>query len=215
MYKSFVKRILDIIIGIIGLPFFLIALIIFGPIIKLTDKGPVFYNAKRIGKDGKLFTMFKFRTMYVNAPDIRLSDGSTYNGKDDPRVTKIGKIMRSTSVDELPQILNILNGTMSLIGPRPDPPDWLNKYPEDIRIFLTTRPGLTGYNQAYFRNSADSDQKMKNDAYYAEHITFLFDIKIFFKTILSVLEHKNIYREINEDDNAINQIEVFKSRDKL
>lgn len=215
MYKTWIKRILDIIIGILGLPFFLIALVIFGPIIKLTDKGPVFYNAKRIGKDGKLFKMFKFRTMYVDAPDIRLADGSTYNGEDDPRVTKIGRIMRATSVDELPQILNILNGTMSLIGPRPDPPDWLDKYPEDIRVFLTVRPGLTGYNQAYFRNSADSDQKMYNDAYYAEHITFLFDIKIFFKTILSVLEHKNIYREINEDDNAINQIEVFKSRDKL
>ena len=215
MYKTWIKRILDIIIGILGLPFFLIALVIFGPIIKLTDKGPVFYNAKRIGKDGKLFKMFKFRTMYVDAPDIRLADGSTYNGEDDPRVTKIGRIMRATSVDELPQILNILNGTMSLIGPRPDPPDWLDKYPEDIRVFLTVRPGLTGYNQAYFRNSADSDQKMYNDAYYAEHITFLFDIKIFFKTILSVLEHKNIYREINENDNAINQIEEFKSRDKL
>ena len=164
MYKSCVKRILDIIIGILGLPFFLIALIIFGPIIKLTDKGPVFYNAKRIGKDGKLFTMFKFRTMYVNAPDIRLSDGSTYNGEDDPRVTKIGKIMRSTSVDELPQILNILNGTMSLIGPRPDPPDWLDRYPEDIKIFLSVRPGLTGYSQAFFRNGAAGEQTMKNDA---------------------------------------------------
>lgn len=131
MYKSCIKRMLDLLIGIVAFPFFLISLIIFGPIIKATDKGPIFYNAKRIGKNGKLFKMFKFRSMYVNAPDIRLADGSTYNGKDDPRVTKVGKLMRATSIDELPQILNMLNGTMSLIGPRPDPPDWLGKYEED------------------------------------------------------------------------------------
>ena len=115
------------IIGIIGFPFFLIAFLIFAPIIKVVDRGPVFFNAQRIGKDGKLFKMYKFRSMYVNAPDIRLADGSTYNGADDPRVTKIGKFMRAMSIDEIPQILNVLNGTMSLIGPRPDPPDWLGK----------------------------------------------------------------------------------------
>ena len=212
MYKSFVKRILDIIIGILGLPFFLIALIIFGPIIMLTDKGPVFYNAKRIGKDGKLFTMFKFRTMYVNAPDIRLSDGSTYNGKDDPRVTKIGKIMRSTSVDELPQILNILNGTMSLIGPRPDPPDWLDRYPEDIKVFLSVRPGLTGYSQAFFRNGADGEQKMKNDAYYAEHVSFPLDVKIFFRTIATVLGLGNTYKDLSEEEEAVKQAEAIRGK---
>ena len=212
MYKSFVKRILDIIIGILGLPFFLIALIIFGPIIMLTDKGPVFYNAKRIGKDGKLFTMFKFRTMYVNAPDIRLSDGSTYNGKDDPRVTKIGKIMRSTSVDELPQILNILNGTMSLIGPRPDPPDWLDRYPEDIKVFLSVRPGLTGYSQAFFRNGADGEQKMKNDAYYAEHVSFPLDVKIFFRTIATVLGLGNTYKDLSEEEEAVMQAEAIREK---
>ena len=212
MYKSFVKRILDIIIGILGLPFFLISLIIFGPIIKLTDKGPVFYNAKRIGKDGKLFTMFKFRTMYVNAPDIRLSDGSTYNGKDDPRVTKIGRIMRSTSVDELPQILNILNGTMSLIGPRPDPPDWLDRYPEDIKVFLSVRPGLTGYSQAFFRNGADGEQKMKNDAYYAEHVSFPLDVKIFFRTIATVLGLGNTYKDLSEEEEAVMQAEAIRKK---
>lgn len=212
MYKRFVKRFFDLIIGILGFPVFLLTFIIFGPIIKATDKGPVFYNAKRIGKNGKLFKMYKYRSMYVNAPDIRLADGSTYNGKDDPRVTKIGKFMRATSIDELPQILNILNGTMSLIGPRPDPPDWLDKYPEDIKVFLSVRPGLTGYNQAYFRNSADSNQKMENDAYYAENISFLFDVKIFVKTIMSVLVHKNIYRDISESDEAVRQVEVLKNK---
>ena len=99
MYKKFFKRLIDLMFCLIGLPFFLIAFIIFAPIIYFTDKGPVFYNAQRIGKDGKLFKMYKFRSMYVNAPDIRLSDGSTYNGEDDPRVTPIGRFMRKTSID--------------------------------------------------------------------------------------------------------------------
>lgn len=210
MYKNYIKRILDLIIGIIGFPFFLVALIVFGPIIWLTDKGPIFYNAKRVGKDGKLFKMYKFRSMCVNAPDIRLADGSTYNGENDPRVTKVGKFMRATSVDELPQILNILNGTMSLIGPRPDPPDWLDKYPEEIRVFLTVRPGITGYSQAYFRNGADGEQKMINDAYYAKNVSFLFDVKIFLKTISTVLGHGNTYKDLSEEEEAVKQAESLK-----
>ena len=210
MYKSFVKRVLDLLIGLLGFPFFLMAFLIFAPLIYFTDKGSVFYNAKRIGKDGKLFTMFKFRSMYVNAPDIRLSDGSTYNGADDPRVTKIGKFMRATSIDELPQILNILNGTMSLIGPRPDPPDWLEKYPEDVKVFLTVRPGLTGYSQAYFRNGADGEQKMQNDAYYARHVSFVFDVKIFFMTIATVLGHGNTYKDLSAEEEAVKQAEALK-----
>ena len=210
MYKFYIKRIFDLLFGIAGFPFFLITLLVFGPIIKATDKGPVFYNAKRIGKNGKLFKMYKFRSMYVNAPDIRLVDGSTYNGAEDPRVTKVGKIMRATSIDELPQLLNILNGTMSLIGPRPDPPDWLDKYPEDIKVFLTVRPGITGYSQAYFRNGADGEEKMRNDAYYAQHVSFLFDVKIFFKTIATVLVHEGTYKDTTNEEDAVKQAEALK-----
>ena len=214
MYKKVVKRLFDLIIGFIVFPFFLVGFIIFAPIIKFTDKGPVFYNAKRIGKNGKLFKMYKFRSMYVNAPDIRLADGSTYNGEDDPRVTKVGKFMRATSIDELPQILNMLNGSMSLIGPRPDPPDWLDKYPEDIKVFLTVRPGLTGYSQAYFRNGADGGQKMKNDAYYAKNISFLLDAKIFFKTITTVIGHKGTYKDTTREEEAIKQAGALKNKYK-
>jgi len=212
MYKRYIKRLLDIIIGILGLPFFLLALLIFGPVIRVTDKGPVFYNAKRIGKDGKLFKMYKFRSMYVNAPDIRLADGSTYNGEDDPRVTKIGKFMRAMSIDEFPQVLNILNGTMSLIGPRPDPPDWLDRYPEDIKVFLTVRPGLTGYSQAFFRNGADGEQKMKDDAYYAQNVSFKLDVKIFFKTISTVIGLGNTYKDLSAEEEAIKQAEAIKQK---
>jgi len=214
MYKKYIKRFIDLLIAIICFPLFLLAFIILAPIIKATDKGPVFYNAKRIGRYGKIFTMYKFRSMYVNAPDIRLSDGSTYNGDDDPRVTKVGKIMRATSIDELPQLLNILNGTMSLIGPRPDPPDWLDKYPDDIKVFLTVRPGLTGYSQAYYRNNADGEQKMKNDAYYAQHISFAFDVKIFFKSIITVLRHDGTYKDTACEANANKMAEDLKNARK-
>ena len=193
MYKHFFKRLFDILFGLIGLPFFLLSVIIFAPIIFFTDRGPVFYNAPRIGKNGKLFKMFKFRSMKVNAPDIRNADGSTYNGDDDPRVTKIGRFMRKTSIDELPQILNILFGQMSLIGPRPDPPDDMDVYTEEQKKKLAIKPGLTGYNQAYFRNSVLQDDKFDHDVYYTEHVSFSLDVKIFFKTIVSVLKRDNVY----------------------
>jgi len=168
-------------------------LIIFSPLIYFYDKGPIFYNAKRIGLNGKPFKMFKFRTMIVNAPDIRLPDGSTYNAEDDTRVTKIGKFLRKTSIDELPQIFNVLKGEMSLIGPRPDPVDWLQKYSVEEKIFLTVKPGITGYNQAYFRNSADATTKIINDIFYAENISFILDLKIFLKTLQTVFSRQNIH----------------------
>lgn len=197
MYVHFLKRVFDLIIGLMALPFVMLIILIVAPFIWLEDKGPIFYAGKRIGYKGKQFEMLKFRSMKVNAPDIRLADGSTYNGDDDPRVTKVGKFLRKTSIDEIPQFLNVLIGQMSLIGIRPDPLDWLEKYNEHERIILTVKPGITGYNQAYFRNSADGELKLKNDVYYAEHISFWLDVKIFFKTIKTVLFRENIYIEEN------------------
>lgn len=152
----------------------------------------MFYSGKRLGQYGKPFPMHKFRSMKVNAPDIRLSDGSTYNGDDDPRVTKLGKFLRKTSLDEIPQILNVLKGDMSLIGPRPDPLDWIDKYKEEEKTFLNVKPGITGYSQAYFRNSADAQEKIDNDVYYAKNISFLLDVKIFLRTIKTVICRENI-----------------------
>lgn len=197
MYIHFFKRVIDLIFALIALPFVLIVIIIVAPFIWLDDRGPIFYAGKRIGYKGKPFGMLKFRSMKVNAPDIRLEDGSTYNGDNDPRVTKVGKFLRKTSLDEIPQFLNVLTGQMSLIGIRPDPLDWLEKYNEHERVILTVKPGITGYNQAYFRNSVDGLVKLKNDVYYAEHISFWLDVKIFFKTIKTVLFRENI--NIDED----------------
>ena len=192
MYKHFFKRVLDIVIGLCALPFVLLFIVIFGPIIYFEDKGPIFYKAKRIAKGGGMFGMYKFRSMMVNAPDIRMENGDTYNGDDDPRVTKIGRFMRKTSIDEIPQFLNILIGNMSFIGPRPDTSDFLDVYKNNAPSVLTIKPGLTGYNQAYFRNSIDGAEKMRNDAYYAEHLTFWMDVKIVLKTIKTVLFRENI-----------------------
>lgn len=192
MYKHIFKRMIDLIIGLLALPFVLLLVIIIGPLIWLDDKGPVFYKAKRIAKGGGFFSMYKFRSMKVNAPDIRLENGDTYNGDDDPRVTKIGRFLRKTSLDEIPQFLNVLIGNMSFIGPRPDTPDFLYEYKEKYPDILTIKPGITGYNQAYFRNSIDGGEKMKNDDYYAKNLTFIMDVKIVFKTIWTVLARENI-----------------------
>lgn len=195
MYSKVIKRVIDFIIGLLAMPFVLFITAIMTPIIYLNDKGPIFYNAFRIGRNGKPFKMYKFRSMMVNAPDIRNEDGSTYNGDDDPRVTKVGRFMRKTSIDELPQFFNVLLGDMSLIGPRPDPLDDMNIYTEYQKKKLAVRPGITGYNQAYYRNSVEQNEKFAHDVYYAENISFVLDLKIFFKTITTVLTHDSVYND--------------------
>lgn len=198
MYTHFLKRIIDILIGLVALPFVLIVIIIFGPIIYFTDKGPIYYNATRAGKDYKPFKMFKLRSMYVNSPDIRNADGSTFNSDNDPRVTPIGKFMRKTSIDEFPQFLNILIGDMSFIGPRPKLYNSERKLSEmDVnrQKSYSVKPGVTGYAQAYYRNSITNEEKIKWDAYYADNISMWMDIKIIFQTVWSVIARKNINTE--------------------
>ena len=195
MYKNFFKRAIDIVISLVALPFFCLGFIFIAPLVYFTDKGPIFYNATRRGKNGKDFKMYKFRSMKVNAPDLRNADGSTYTGNVDPRVTKIGKILRKTSLDEIPQFLNVLKGDMSLIGPRPTlaTKEYIESELDENRLkHYSVRPGITGYSQAYFRNSISQDEKFANDAYYADNLTFIFDVKILFKTVASVLGQKNI-----------------------
>ena len=195
MYRFF-KRLCDIILSLIALPFVLLIIMIFAPIIYFTDKGPVFYNAERLGYKGKVFKMYKLRSMRVNSPDLKNADGSTYNGKDDPRVTKVGRFMRKTSIDEFPQFLNVLKGDMSFIGPRAHLTTNYKGYDlldEPHKKRLDVRPGITGYSQAYFRNAATTQQKMENDVYYAENISLWLDIKILFKTVFSVLKSENVY----------------------
>lgn len=198
MYRCFLKRIIDICIGLFALPFVLLVIICCAPFIWWTDKGPIFYNAIRAGKDYKPFKMFKLRSMYVNSPDLKNPDGSTYNSDDDPRVTPIGRFMRKSSLDEFPQFLNVLIGDISFIGPRPKlyrPEKYPNGLEGDMKKSFLVKPGITGYAQAYFRNSITQEEKFHWDAYYAEHVSFGMDVKILFHTIYSVLGRKNINTE--------------------
>ena len=160
----------------------------------------MFYNANRLGKNGKIFKMYKFRTMKENCEDIRNEDGSTYNGRDDPRLTKIGKIIRKTSIDEMPQIINVLKGDMSFIGPRPDLPEHISKYEDKEKRKLEASPGITGYNQAYFRNSIEWKDRIKNDIYYIDNLSFKLDLKIFFKTLKTILKEENVYIESKNNE---------------
>ena len=193
MYKMFFKRAIDILLSLIALPFVLLVVAIMAVFIYLEDRGPVFYNATRRGRNGKNFKMFKLRSMYVNSPDLKNADGSTFNSDKDPRVTKVGRFMRKTSVDELPQILNVLIGDMSFVGPRPTlavtPYEDL---PQVNKKRLAVRPGITGYAQAYYRNSITQQEKFAYDCYYVDNVSLLLDIKILFKTAFSVLKRENI-----------------------
>lgn len=194
MYRHFFKRLIDFVVALCACPFVLLICVFIWIAIKHDDGGPLFHMASRIGKNGKIFKMYKFRSMIVNAPDLRMSDGSTYNAENDPRVTKVGKFLRKTSIDEIPQLINVLIGNMAIIGPRPDSAFYLEHYTPEERIILTVRPGITGWNQALNRNSVNTKEKLQADIYYVNHLSFLFDCKVILLTIKTVLSHKSVYR---------------------
>ncbi|WP_320128746.1 sugar transferase [uncultured Sphaerochaeta sp.] len=201
---SFVKRFISFFVALALFPFFIVLYLIIAIAIKIEDKGPIIFYAKRIGRNGQIFNMLKFRSMKVGAPDIRFEDGSTYNGENDSRVTKVGKFIRKTSIDEIPQLINVLKGDMTFIGPRPDSAMWLSHYTDEEKVILQVRPGITGYNQAVNRNSVSTKEKLKNDIFYVKHMSFFFDVKILLLTIKSVLTSKNIYRTeiLDSEDTA-------------
>ena len=206
MYKKFVKRLLDIILALMAMPFVLLIIIIFAPIIVFSDRGPIFYNGERLGYKCTIFKMYKLRTMRINAPDLRNNDGSTYNSEVDPRVTSVGRILRKTSIDEFPQFINVLFGQMSIIGPRPGTTD--SEITSDEKKRRLVRPGITGYSQALMRNSDSMEERMKNDVYYAENVSFRLDCYIFFKTIQSVLLRKNVYRNVEHKTTETENAEI-------
>lgn len=201
-YTQGPKRALDIALSIIALPFVGLAIAILAPFIYFEDKGPIFYNAPRMGKDYKPFTMYKLRSMKVNAPDLVMEDGSTYNGADDPRMTRVGAFMRKTSLDELPQFLNVLKGDMSIIGPRPDLERECELYEGDEGRKLEVRPGITGYAAVYGRNSLPWKQRLALDVYYVDNATFALDVKIFFKTFATVFRQEGVYIDTDTTDHG-------------
>lgn len=195
VYVRFVKRVLGFLISLVALPFVLIIIAILAPMIYFEDKGPIFYNAPRVGKGGKEFKMYKLRSMKVNAPDLVMEDGSTYSAADDPRMTKVGKLMRKTSLDELPQVFNVLKGDMALIGPRPDLDREVELYQGEEGQKLLVKPGITGYAAVYGRNSLPWHDRLALDHYYVHHVSFLLDVKVFFRTFAVVFGQDGIYAD--------------------
>lgn len=161
--------------------------------VKVSSPGPVLFKQERLGLGGIRFTLFKFRTMELGAPDLRNPDGSAFSSSTDRRVTKVGNFLRRTSLDELPQLVNIFRGDMSLVGPRPDQIDQLQYYtPLELRK-LEAKPGLTGLAQINGRNSISWKQRKELDVVYVEQQSMLLDLSILCKTIPYVLQRRNLH----------------------
>ena len=190
MYRNGLKRVLDFILSLVGLILLLPVLLIIALIIKLTSPGPVFFKQKRVGKNKTYFNILKFRTMRTDTP----KDTPTHLlANPDQYITPIGKVLRKTSLDELPQIINILKGDMSIIGPRPALWNQYDLIEERDRYGANDiLPGLTGWAQINGRDELEIDVKARLDGEYVERMSFLFDCKCFFGTITSVLKHEGV-----------------------
>ncbi len=194
--KVFLDKIFSLLLLIILFPL----LIIISLLIKIDSKGPIIFKQKRLGKSGKIFWIYKFRTMIDNAESI--GDG-VYISKNDFRITRIGQILRKTSLDELPQLVNILKSDMSFIGPRPPLINHPYRYidyskVDKLRFFVL--PGLTGYAQAYGRNTLTWPERIKMDIYYYENFSLLLDLKILVDTIFTVISLKGVYSDQNKKE---------------
>lgn len=163
--------------------------------IALRDGRPVLHRSRRLGRDRREFTMLKFRTMVVDAPDLRNADGTTYSSAQDARVTRTGRVLRATSLDELPQLINVLRGEMSLVGPRPSPPDSQQSFrPEDFARYAV-RPGITGLAQVQLRNSGTLPERLELDADYVARVSWRLDLSILRRTVSRVAAREAVYRE--------------------
>lgn len=214
MIYRFIKRFFDLAVSIFLFPIFCIVFCIVALAIKLEDGGPIFYYDHRIAKGSREFIMYKFRSMKVNAPMILNADGSTYNSDVDPRVTKVGHFLRRTSIDELPQILNVIKGDMSLVGPRASTWDAIDSYKADEVDKMKVRPGITGYTQAYFRNSITVREKRLYDAWYANNASLALDIKILFKTVQTVFAQENLYSNEGAPESSEKVVQNTVKKDK-
>lgn len=205
VYNRIVKRLLDIILAAL-------ALILLSPLmlgaalaVKLSSSGPVIFKQKRLGRNGKEFNFYKFRSMVVNAEKI---GSGVYSGKSDPRVTKVGRILRATSIDELPQLFNILKGDMALIGPRPPltyHPWPIGDYTDFQRHMFDVRPGITGWAQTHGRKDVEWHRRIELNVWYVEHVSLLLDLRIFFLTFFKVFtnaDNANTGETLKKDASA-------------
>lgn len=205
MYKRYLKRCLDFILSLCGIIVLSPVLIVLAVLVRVKLGSPILFHQERPGKDEKIFTLCKFRTM----TDARDERGELL--PDSVRLTKFGKFLRSTSLDELPELFNIFKGDMSIIGPRPLLVSYLPYYTERERLRHSVRPGLTGLAQVSGRNFLDWDKRFQKDVEYVEHLTFGMDLKVLWLTVQTVLGHTE---EVAEDTNAAegNFAEIRKKR---
>ena len=186
---TYIKRFLDILVSAVALVVLSPLFLLLALLVRLTSEGPAIFKQKRIGKDGKVFEIYKFRSMCVGAEG---KGSGVYSGKGDARVTKIGKILRATSLDELPQFVNILKGEMSFIGPRPPltyhPWDYSEYTKEQLRMF-EVRPGITGWAQVNGRKDVEWNRRIELNVWYVDHVSLWLDIKIMFMTVFKVLKN--------------------------
>ncbi len=192
----YVKRLLDVIISLAGLILLSPLFLIISLLIRLDSKGPIIFGQARLGYDGKTFEIHKFRTMVDGAPNM---GSGLFTNETDPRITKIGSFLRRTSLDELPQLINLLRGDMSLVGPRPPVPYYPYKYedyPDEQRLRFTVLPGITGYAQVKGRNKINWDQRIELDMQYVENQSLLLDLEIIAETVRNVvLKNDDVYSE--------------------
>ena len=204
MYNRVIKRIIDIIIALLVLIVGTIPMLIIALIIRIDSHGPAIFKQDRLGRGGKVFKFYKFRSMRLNAEH---TGSGVYSGKGDPRVTKIGKILRATSLDELPQFINILKGEMSLIGPRPPltyHPWPIEEYTAEQRRMFNVRPGMTGWAQVNGRKDVEWNRRIELNVWYVDHVSFGLDFKIFFMTIFKIVtnaDNENTGATVQKADN--------------
>ena len=188
-----VKRGLDLTGSAIGLALFSPLLVLIAIALRLDSPGRIFFRQARLGRDGHPFMVYKFRTMIENAPDIRNADGSTFNADDDPRVTRVGRFLRHTSLDELPQLINVLAGAMSLVGPRPDQVNQAVYYTAEERCKILVKPGITGLAQINGRNSISWDRRKQLDLEYVARQSLRLDLRILCRTFPYVLGRRGVF----------------------
>lgn len=189
MYARWIKRVMDVYLALIILMIGIIPMCVVSILIKCDSPGPVLFKQKRIGKNGKVFTILKFRSMCQGA---EYTGSGVYSGKGDARVTRIGKILRATSIDELPQAINILKGDMSFVGPRPPltyHPWPIDEYTDEQKRMFEVRPGITGWAQVHGRKDVEWHRRIEMNVWYVDHISFLLDLKIVFMTVFKVISN--------------------------
>lgn len=193
MYRKFGKRTIDCILSALALVLLSPLLLIVAIAVKLDSKGPILFKQKRLGLHGKEFFILKFRSMTVNAEH---TGSGVYSDDNDPRVTRVGKFIRATSIDELPQLVNILRGDMAIVGPRPPltyHPWPIDQYTEEQMEMFSVRPGITGWAQVHGRKTVEWHERIRLNVWYTQHVSFRLDVKILFMTVFKVLRN---------DDNA-------------